>query len=844
MTNKEEILQTLIDASKFYQEHQNDDEGFDIDFNNLWEFLVNIATNDVETLASFYPYLSTIAEYDSEFQDVNPDCVTKLITKFTDHNKPSEERKKSMTPLVRLLPFLNKENTIKVVVGMIRLSERLIDKKRDIPHAMIKIFDEIVSTNMSNETIEEIFKSIKENIGDRKKSGPLVVLGSFIKIIVPAIGKTVDLIEIIQKAFEGSTLDTIAGLFVLDKLGQNLGNTEENVDPKLILKILISEMYDDNEEIRKYAAVAFKSMCDNGIFNSDSVTRLFIREFSNFNQPTLLPVFFESLRVMVNSNVDMDSSDDDLEEEEFDEDPIKENTAEEDIPDDEDEDNEDDDSLVNVKPIRDFTISALKASPSNEILEGCIFTLADIVNLSSSLIKDQKKDVRTKIYKFLDGKTYPLFPAIASFIRSSFENSNLAPTGRLAQRLRLLLHGAKKPEVGPLAKRLECAENIAAIARPVRKALVTPVFDFGFENLKSDTEETQILAARVIGRIARSLTSQQALDSFAIIANFSRKVISFESFETILKQVTSLASNQGITESQVSPLISDLIDGKANALERTPPQQSMPVCVQAFKFISSCIRLGKASKLGPKFSSLLLSSNKPSKAASPYVSDCISAAIEKELITDDLLKQCAKKIYQMFMTTTIEDTKNVIAFSDLLRVSYKRDKNSFDTKQIFKKVSEMVRDVADNEDEEEDDEGGESQEEEAVVALALFVFTCYLTDKSLKVSKTLIHNLMDLLTITSDDPHIPPLISAIIEMFGAGKRFAEIKNYTLETFAQIISMENDEISELDLNSGDFEKMSKILKDEVKADKELIKFVTQDFADDESKMARFNDFISK
>lgn len=835
----DDILQTLIDANKFYQDHQEDDEGFDIDFDKLWQCLVNISSEDVEMLGKFYPYLTTLVKYDAEFQDENPECVTKLISKFCDAGRASEERKKLMIPLIRLFPFLNMENTVKVVKGLIKLAERLIEKKYEIPNAIIRAFDELVDANISSEITDEIFDTIQTSIGKQKRSGALVILGCFTQLILSSSNKITEIIKITEEAIEGSTLETIAAMFVLEKLGASLAEFEEAIDSKAILNIIVSALCDEHENIRNAAIAAFKSMADSGIFISNSISRLFIREFGNFNQPDLLPTFFDSLRIMVNANIDIESSDDDLEEEEFDEDPEKDNTAEEDIPDDEENNSDDEDTFENVKPIRDFTVSALKASPSNEVLEGCIFTLSDILSLSSALLRESRKDICAKVFKLLDSKTYPLFPALAKFVRSSFENSNLAPTGRLAQRLRLLLHGAKKEEAGDIVKRLYLTCDVAAIARPVRKSLVTPVFNIAFEELKNEDDDIKVLAAMVIGKVGRSLTEQQALDSIKLISDAARKVMSFENFEGLLKELIFVAANKAIREEHVSPLIEDMIAGKIAAFRDCSLQNANPVCVEAFKFIGACVRLGKASKLGGSIASLLL--DDPSSEACKYIVDALSVCVEKGSIAGETMKQVAEKASIIFCELSLDNAQDVISISDFLRVAFCRDHKCFDTKTVFKHASEILKDVNETEDEEEDSED-ESQEDEAVVALALFVFICFLQDSSLKVNKTLLHNLMKLLVITSDDPHIPPLVTAIIDMFAAGKRFSEVKILSLSTFAQIVSMDSEEIEELDLKEGDKERMIKILKDEVKSSSSIIKQITEDFSDDDEKMQRFNDII--
>ena len=837
----ENLLEKLTECCKFYQEHPEEEEGHEMNLPQLWQTLVNVAQNDLVLLGKFYPQLNILAEYDAEFTETQPECITTLITKLTESSRSSEDRKKYMRTLSRLLPFFNQDNSCKTFQGIIELCNRLMSKEKNLPDAIIDNFKEIITTNMDAEVIAKIFNTIQANM-KTKRAAATLVLACFAETITESIGLAEEMVGIAGDALDGDSLEMQAGCVLLSKIAPSLSNIDEDsLDPDDLIEMIVPAIYDDDEDVISEGINAFTALAKNGVILSDSCSRKFIREFNNFNTPDLLPYFFKCLRIIVNANIEVQESEDaNLEEEEFDEDPEKDNTHEEEAPEDEEDNDEEDDDKENamesIIPIRDFTVSALKATEDTNILSGCIRTLADITNASDSLMKNVRKDVRARVFSLLDKKTYSLFPAISYFLKASFENSNLSATGRLAQRLRLILHGAKKPETAPLKQRMKCVRNISAFARAVRFSLIESVYVIGIDALSNADDEIACLGADIIGNIARSLKIEQIKKSLDLMQQKALSCKLFGQLENYMKQLTQVMTNKSLVSSDIEPVLVSLLENKPAALNGIPLNQANPLCVESFRFINSCIKFDKGSKCVSYLLNLLKTST---KETSPEVIKIGISALEKNLIPSQTLKEFAAIVQKLLNNAEIEESDLLIQASDFIRIAYVKDKTSCTPSDTFKHIDEIVDDIADDDEEEEEDaDEDDEQYSEQVVAMGLMVFTVYLHDTSLRVSRSLLRNLMDLLVITSDDPHIPPIVTSIILMYNAGDRFQCIRNYSLETFADIVSMDPNDLDELDLRDEDEKQMKQIIKDVVKKDPLIVSKLTGDFSNKEDKMKRF------
>jgi hypothetical protein len=640
------------------------------------------------------------------------------------------------------------------------------------------------------------------------------------------------MIKIAGEGLEGEQLEMEAACMLLTNIALNLQGLEDgDIDSEEIIEMLVQAIYDDDDETRDYGIEAFEALCKSGVILRDPTVRKFIRQFKNFNTPELLPVFFKCLRIIISSTTEgRELEDDNFEEEEFDEDPQKDSTSEEDLHEDEEGDDEaDEDTSESIIPIRDFVISALKASQDMNILSGCIRILAEITNASDALLKDKKKEIRAKVFKYIDTKEYALYPAISYFIRASFESSNLQPTGKLAQRIRLILHGAKKEDSADEKSRMKCVENISAIARAVRYSLIKPVYQIGIEAVRREDEYIAAIGLKIIGNIARSLSAEQTQEAFTEMNSKIMKFKHFKNFEVLMKQLTRLITNKTIKTADVTPLLTTILESKAVVLNGIQLNQTNPVCKETFRFIGNCIKFGKAPNISKDILSLLLTS---SETAVPSIVKIGINAVESGMLAESNLKTFADAVQKSLNAADLDRKDLIITASDFLRLAFVKDKTSFAPSSTFNHLGKLVKEL--------DDEDEEYTEQ--IIAISLMVFTVYLTDTSQRVSISFTSNLMNHLTITLDNPHIPPLITSIILMYKSGDRFSFIKTPILSIFANIMSLIPEDLDELDLTGENEKQMTEILISECKADPKIIPKVTEDFADIEERMSQFNTIL--
>ena len=334
-TTPEKLLEKLTECCQYYQDHPEEEDGHEMDLNLLWNTLVNIAQKDLPMLGRYYPQLNILAEYDADFTESQPECITTLIKKLTESSRSSEDRKNYMRTLSRLLPFLSDNNICKTFLGIIELCNRLMDKEHSLPEAIIDNFKDIITTSMDGNVITKVYNTIKQAI-PTKRAAATLVLACFAETITDNIGFADEMAKIAQEALDGESLEMQSGCRLIESIAQSLSNFDDDtIDPMELIDVIVPALYDDDEDVRDEAVAAFRALAKSGVIQSDKCARKFICEFNNFNSPELLPLFFKCLRIYVSTNVEMQEQEDaSLEEEEFDEDPETDNTGEEEAPED------------------------------------------------------------------------------------------------------------------------------------------------------------------------------------------------------------------------------------------------------------------------------------------------------------------------------------------------------------------------------------------------------------------------------------------------------------------------------------------------------------------------------
>ena len=834
-----EVLKELTECCEFYKDaydgyYEEEEDCPGVDLTILWETLIEISKNDVTMLGKFYKQLNVLTKYDKEFIEKNPPFVLNLISIFSDISQTSEERSSLLLSLVRLLPFFNKENTMKVIHGMVDLSNFLLKKENKIPSCMNRAMKEIITSSIQKQIIHDIFDILQQEAQGEKKAAATICIACFIDAFLEKQENERILLDNVRQCINGSNSEMLAGCFLLSKIAPYLDDTDD-FDAEEVLSLLIPSLSCDDEERRETALETFKTLSDNEVILTEQASNKFISCFSMFQSDDSIQVFFKCLRMLIKANMVVKDEDLNIEEEDFDEDPKEENTEEEDqfCPAEEEEGNEEKESYEYVIPIRDFLLNNLKTTSPTSILSEVIHSIANIVKLSKQLLLESRAQVLEFIFKQIDVNNISLFSSISVFIKCSLENDFITTTGKLALRIRKLLNA----KIQNKYEKLKIAENISSIARTVRKSFINPLFDIGYDSIATNDEDIIVICANILGSLSRSLDKQQITNTFEEISRKTLQASNHKSFEALMKQMSQIISNKFISTEQVVYFMDKIVSSQIPLLNGTQINKATPPHIEAIRFIRAAIELNKAPNAVKIIFTLI---NDATRSITTELILCGTSALNKNMFNKEELKEFTSHVVSFFKNSSLTHENTIIASSDFLREAYQRDPTIFDIKEITKKACELVDDAKDDYYYEEED----TQETtyESMMPLALLVFSIYMSNTNFKVNNILCKNLLNLATISTDDDHSPLFVSLIAQMYQSGDRFNCIQVASLQTFATILTMNQSTRSQLDLKEDDLNSMEQAIKEAISYDSSFIPLITEDISKSKKKMENFNKII--
>ena len=845
------------------QNSLNSDLNFDLD--QLWITIIDIAQNNVDMLGNYYPYLEKLMEINENFQKNNPNLINELI-----HQTKVDLNIQTLITLCRLLPFFNNENTFNFIDLLIHFLQTFTINEKQIPNFLQRIIKEILFDSVDNERILNIYNQIENHLND-ETIGSFLSFSCFCEYFITKIHQESKLFNHIKNYLENSSfyLVSLSCLFLLKTMSQYLIDTE--YDQQQIINLFIPVLINENEQIRDFALNVLETFISDGIILTRFCVSSFISNFSLFQtKKENIFQFFSCLKLYIKTNITIEDADLGIEEEDF-EDNLPENDdssedkkqnyqyidsnspltqiiiENEDNPQDQDE--EDIEFFNIIQDIFLFSLSWLQKDCDdkdiliNFIRSETIHIIAKIIDLFPKTFKHFKNQLLALIYPLIDQKKYEYFYSISIFLRSAIDNHLILPSKMLIPKIDIIINSFHNELVGSLEDQLACIKNISYIARIISKKFIVPLYYIGYNSLMSDSEDNAVISSKILGNIARSLELNQIINVFMKISDFILSTNNSHNFIVFLTQMIQIISNKEITPDLVQSFIDKLFESQKLIINQGKLTKNIKILKKLFQFLNASAILKKAPKIIPLLLSLI---KEETSSATNELVKCSISCLSNNLFSEEELKDYTSSILNIYEQITIQQDALLSSICDFLRLVFIKKPSLISPQIIIDKISSIIDEIDyDDEEEEEEEESNDKKEYESIPSQAILLFTIYLNTINLKINKNLCKSLMRHLIVSSDDEiRAKLLIDCLIRMYQEETRFVCIQVPSLQIFAQILTMKQEEIDDIGISSGNILSMKQFILDALSYDQSFLPLITEDISSSNEKMEKFKLLFSQ
>lgn len=804
----QQLMEDLLDVGNSLLDEEEGKKVPKLDRNKVWTTLIKIAENEPETLETLYGFLEMYANEDKAFVDETAKCLSEKINVFLDDKKEVQERIKSSIPLFYLMPFIAKENVLRILAATIDLVEKLTTEKKDIPYEFLKPFELAKNVSFQEEIFDELVKFLFEKVNGEKKAFAIAVFACFAQQI---IGEKEELIPEVEKvlmnSLDGSVEEKLAGCFLICNLTtffeEDMPFASQYGDE--LLKKMLALLVDEDKTVKYRANKAYRELVLSKIFFSESAINGVIEIYPKLQKEDLVG-FYKILSAYIFP-----------EEEEN----------------DEFEEEEDSVDISILEPILQFATE--KIQNGNEYEKGlCIDTFADLGFKDKIIIEDEIDNVIEVANKLVEAKAYESYEPISNLlvvINQQFPSKSIAP-----KIIPVLVEELNNEKVGNLKHRLYMCSNIALIiANGVCADLLQKIIDFGFEAFENTNEKILFEDCGLFLPLISKLTQETAVRLFKILVEKVQNTESVDNLSGYSHLLSKIVKSFKIDEKLSQDFIKNLMEGNIKILKGKLLYQAVKYNPVIYKLLSKFIKANptSASSICEKIIDWIPLTQ---FEGIPAILVPISAGIKCGAINLESSTKLVKIINNLLSKFIESDVDEVITVVNILSDIYSVHPEALNPLETLITNLERFVEMTLSSNEEEDGFGGEIIE--AMPQISNLIFNIYSNDSDVEVNEQCLTSLIKFLPYPPQVPMMNEILDNLTQMLDDQERFDSIVVPVLKLFTEMLLMKKSELEEYEFEEETLSNMKSTLKTIVKGNKNIQATITKDFQKSRAKLNRF------
>jgi hypothetical protein len=788
-----------------------------INHDKMWSCLFDIAAQSVRTLGMYYPLVLIYQERYPDFRENNPKVVSKYLEKYSNEKLSFEEMTRICGPLALLLPFLSIRNAIKFFDISVNIAFKYIKENNNVPLEFIDVFDEIMTEDFQPTTITAIYSHICKLIGTEKRAAALFILAPISHDIIQVCeGADKFIVDTAMDLINKERFDIVCACFLLEYLSVSFESDPDIAPPaETLASTLLPLLTKEDRVVRKRAYRAFKSLIQQGVFETAQIVTLFLSKFNDFNDDELISEFFKLVSTFIYPDDDGDEEDEERSRE-----------------------------VAVLQPILDFSVQTLKTSDSALVRGHCLDTLADLAGRDQMFVEDCYQDALRQAEVLVAEDHVEAYPWLSAFFVAMTKCYMDESKDIIKKYLPKLVNAIRDEKAGSQKDRLNLAADISVmIGDGLADELLPDLANFAIEFLDSDKIKEMMNSCAIFISLRPKLTEELANKVFELAAKRAMVVMESEALNILVQTMRKLMKRFSINETVAESFTRSIVEGKLAILYGQPPHLSKPPELFLFLYLERYVR--RFPHKGSQLCGTLIGwISKAPFPVIPAILEPINAGLETSQVSEVQARELTGILKILLPQLDHHDVEELSATCATLKEIYDIYPNLLNPVipllEHLKKVVSVItiEPDEDNEDEMEDIINAT----DALPSIAQLVLTIYAIDDSVPVYTELLAGLVSMMPFMPQVKENQELIECLISMMEEPEKFECVVVSTLKAFTELLLMKKVELDEYEFEQDTIKEMKDTLRTVVKSNPIVGKQIAKSLGPSRAKLNRFNALI--
>ena len=767
----------------------------------VWLSLFNIANNEPKYLSVFHNLIKEFSLIVNDFKDFSLPEIETSIETLINENNDNEKRYNAAIPLISLLPIFSFQKFMQILSAYIDFINKTITNNK-FPQKLLNLLDTIDFNFIEDETIENIYDYLNEQIQTGKSSAALFVLASFIDSILTVNQDIIpDICNIILKYVQHeSTLNKMASLYILEKGALQFGNNASSVSKNLISSIFQFLINFNDEDILYRAHKAARHLITNNVLNSKEYALAIINQFKEY-PPAKYPFFFKLVQGFLdnyeNPNIDI------------------------------------------VQIIFDFVSEQVKNSESIYVKGKCLEAISQIAAIDKVFVEDIYEDafdIGCQMISLPDGKKTCLTEVTNYFlmVSQSFPSSKVQT---IYNTLPQIADSLENEETGTKKQRMERAASLSAIIQNKSfPGIVTSISKFLLSAFDTIVGGELFYICSVIIALRTQLSNDNAKAVFLKLENLAVSEIVSPRLNAILHTMKKLLTKFDSNTIDASEFVRKLINGDISYLGTMPLSACQDEKTMIFYFISAFIRKNPLQST-EAFNKLVECLPYIKSKMIPVVLEPVEAAVHANVGSLETIQNLYNTIISITEKITLDDEEEIIACIEILSQIGNSNPDVLDGKKIFELIKSLTADVT-------EDDAGEIPQLGPLIRFTLELCKLSLNPYvKMDIETNVVLKLIKFLPLPPNVTSMENIIKLLVDNILPNKeKLGFLVVPSLLAITKILILTDNEIKEYEFDAQLLTSMKNILKKMVREDRQLERQIGRNFQSQRPKLNKFSKLL--
>ncbi|KAH0792526.1 hypothetical protein GPJ56_003511 [Histomonas meleagridis] len=752
-----------------------------LDHNALYEYLLNIAENDLEQLSENFNRISHYKYVVPEFS-ILPDFVKEKIKKLTEEKSYSKNFEQKMQPFIRILSLLEGTNALDILEVAVNYVFHNIKKNNQFPMSFIHMFSDTVVEDFSKETFISVKDFFFDAFDTQQRSAAIAVfanLSADFERIDSSLDKQINNLIIDSLSSEEYDLQ-FSGLLLLQKYSRRFRYEPEIAPPtEDLLQLVLPFFNSSDQSLSEQCTKTIKSLIKFGIFISPESIQSILELFNQISQDYYQQYFQIIHQLFYPSNSD----------EEFDF-----------VPD-----------LKYLLPVREFLIGQITDEDSTVYSKSyCIDSISDLFSIRPTFVRKYYPMIFEKVQKIIKTKTYSVYYLITPFLIETYKHFPKYKTAisKLIISICDIFSNAKKNYSTSIDV---CVDICTLIGMDAIEFLPT-VSSFAIHAIGSNNDNESIRGCFAFLEMIPKLNDK--VSNLVFEKCFTKAMTTKEtgSLVVYVQLMQKLIKHHNITSKNKDKFSETILSMKHPLIGKVPPF-SFPLFA---KYIN--VYVAKCEKNLPKILLNYTTWLNKTKQFSGLLLKTINIALKRDIITDEAVVDIGKCCLNILKSSNLDKLNFVNAnacFECLRIINETKNKLSPPFEQIIEQVIRFVNEFN------EEQIGSVKMQRivETFPKMCDLIFDVYAKNDEAEVDEEVMNLLVELLPFPPEvkcNKYIIDELIAIVQK----EKFQFVKVKILRVFANLIAIEKKELEVFMLKEEMINKMIDVLRKEVEKDQNM------------------------